>query len=91
MTGGRAVFLPWRVCRAIGFLILRRGLRGILGGWRWRWWGFQVLNSAAQRLHLRLQVENDGDEIITAQVFKLSTVHATRIPHHCKTTRTGRE
>jgi hypothetical protein len=50
-----------------------------------------VLDSLTQRLHLRLKVENDGDELITAQVFKLGTVHDPRIPHHCKTARTGRE
>jgi hypothetical protein len=47
--------------------------------------------SLSQRLQLRLKVENDGDELITAQVFKLGTVHATRIPHRCKTAREGRE
>jgi hypothetical protein len=91
VTFGRAMFLLWSLGGTIGFLILRWRLRGVLGGRRWRWWRFQVLDSAAQRLHLRLEVENNGHEIITAQVFELGTVHATRIPQRCKTAREWRE
>jgi hypothetical protein len=44
-----------------------------------------------QCLQRCLEMQNEVNQFITAQVFKLGTIHATRIPQCCKMARGGRE